>query len=143
MNSRDQSLVGYLLAWRRATDYGKDTDWVFASDKNKGKSPRVGNMLVRDYPYPAAIKAEVLTETLKLLKRMDKKTGTEIEVEKAIYFDKKGNRANGSGSTSSVTACPAFSRPRKSWTPRRLRWRYARATWRSRSISTRKPTTRN
>src|ERR1039457_6580101 len=50
-------LAAYLLAWCRETKYGRDTDWGFASDKSKGKTPRVGNMLVRDYLYPAAVKA--------------------------------------------------------------------------------------
>lgn len=85
-------LAAYLLAWRRETKYGKDTDWVFASDRNKGKSPRVGNMLVRTYLYPAAVKAGVLTTASVWVKKRDKKTGKEVEVEKVIYFDKKGKR---------------------------------------------------
>ena len=56
-------LAAYLIAWRRETKYAKVGDWVFASDKNKGATPRVGNMLVRSYLYPAAVKAGVLTET--------------------------------------------------------------------------------
>jgi integrase len=87
-------LAAYLLAWRRETKYGKDTDWVFASNrsKGKGKTPRVGNMLVRDYLYPAAVKAGVLTTANVRVKKLDKKTGKEVEVEKVIYFDKKGKR---------------------------------------------------
>jgi integrase len=85
-------LAAYLLAWRRETKYGKDTDWVFASNRSKGKTPRVGNMLVRDYLYPAAVKAGVLTTANVRVKKLDKKTGKEVEVEKVIYFDKKGKR---------------------------------------------------
>jgi integrase len=85
-------LAAYLLAWRRETKYGKDTDWVFASDRKKGKSPRVGNMLVRDYLYPAAVKAGVLTASTITVKKLDKETGKEVDVERVIYFDKKGNR---------------------------------------------------
>lgn len=85
-------LAAYLLAWRRETKYGKETDWVFASDRSKGKSPRVGNMLVRSYLYPAAVKAEVLTEAIQKVKKLDKETGKEVEVEKVIYFDKHGKR---------------------------------------------------
>lgn len=85
-------LAAYLLAWRRETKYGKDTDWVFASDRRKGKSPRVGNMLVRSYLYPAAVKAGVLTVANVWVKKLDKKTGKEVEVEKVIYFDKRGKR---------------------------------------------------
>ena len=85
-------LAAYLLAWRRETKYGKDTDWIFASDRSKGKSPRVGNMLVRSYLYPAAVKAGVLTEATQKVKRLDKETGKEVEVEKVTYFDKNGKR---------------------------------------------------
>ncbi len=85
-------LAAYLLAWRRATKYGKDRDWIFASDRKKGKTPRVGNMLVRDYLYPAAVKAGVLTTSTITVKKLDEETGEEVDVEKVIYFDKKGNR---------------------------------------------------
>jgi integrase len=85
-------LAAYLLAWRRETKYGRDTDWVFASDRSEGKSPRVGNMLVRDYLYPAAVKAGVLITANVWVKKLDKKTEKEVEVEKIIYFDKKGKR---------------------------------------------------
>ncbi len=85
-------LAAHLLAWRRETKYGKDSDWVFASDRRKGESPRVGNMLVRDYLYPAAVKAGVLTALTITVKRLDKKSGEEVEVEKVVYFNKKGKR---------------------------------------------------
>ena len=85
-------LAAYLLAWRRETKYGKDKDWVFASDRKKGETPRVGNMLVRSYLYPAAVKAGVLTTAAISVKKLNKKTGEEVEVQKVIYFDKKGKR---------------------------------------------------
>ena len=85
-------VAAYLIAWRRETKYAKDDDWVFASNKNKGKTPRVGNMLVRDYLYPAAVKAGVFTETIIKGKKYDKKKGKEVEVPKSIYFDRKGKR---------------------------------------------------
>lgn len=85
-------LGAYLLAWRRETKYGKDTDWVFASDRSKGTTPRVGNMVVHSYLYPAAVKAGVLTTAKVRVKKLVKKTGKEVEVEKVIYFDKKGKR---------------------------------------------------
>jgi integrase len=53
-----------LLAWRRETKYGKDPDWIFASERSKGKAPRGGNMFVRSYLYPAEVKAQVLTESI-------------------------------------------------------------------------------
>jgi integrase len=87
-----QVLAAYLLAWRKETMYGKDTDWIFASNRKKGKTPRVGNMLVRSYLYPAAVKAGVLTTTNIKVMRMDKKKGKKVEVEVPIYFDKTGKR---------------------------------------------------
>jgi integrase len=67
-------LAAYLLAWRKETMYGKDTDWIFASSRTKGETPRVGNMLVRSYLYPAAVKAGVLTTTnIKVMRTVRKK----------------------------------------------------------------------
>lgn len=87
-------LAAYLLAWRKETMYGKDTDWIFASSRTKGKTPRVGNMLVRSYLYPAAVKAGVLTTTNIKVMRTIKKKGKKVkaEVEVPIYFDKTGKR---------------------------------------------------
>jgi hypothetical protein len=70
-----QVLAAYLLAWRKESMYGKDTDWIFASNRKKGKTPRVGNMLVRSYLYPAAVKAGVFTTTNIKVMRMNKKKG--------------------------------------------------------------------
>jgi integrase len=85
-------LAAYLMAWRRETKYAKEADWVFASDKNKGTSPRVGNMLVRSYLYPAAVKSGVLKEATLRVKKQGKEGGQDGEIEKKIYFDKKGER---------------------------------------------------
>lgn len=85
-------LAAYLLAWRKETMYGKDTDWIFASSRTKGKTPRVGNMLVRDYLYPAAVMAGVLTIANTKVMRMSKKKGDNVEVEIPVYFNKKGDR---------------------------------------------------
>jgi integrase len=85
-------LAAYLLARRRETKYGKDTDWAFASDRSKGRTARVGNMLVRSYLYPAAVKAGILTTASVWVKKLEKETEEEVEVEKVIYLDKKGKR---------------------------------------------------
>lgn len=85
-------LASYLLAWRRQTRYGKESDWIFASDRNRGRTPRVGNMLVRDYLNPAAVQAGVLTTATIRGQQLDRKTGKVVEVEKTIYLDKKGRR---------------------------------------------------
>jgi integrase len=55
-------LAKYLRAWQMGTAYAMPTDWVFASDKSHGRTPRVGNMLCVDYLRPAAIKAGVKLE---------------------------------------------------------------------------------
>jgi hypothetical protein len=55
-------LAKYLRAWQKETAYAKATDWVFASNKTHGRTPRVGNMLCVDYLRPAAIKARVELE---------------------------------------------------------------------------------
>ena len=85
-------LAAYLQTWRRQTTYAKAEDWIFASDKKKGVSPRVGNMLVRDYLYPAAVKVGVLTESRKRESWIVRKTGKVMEGERTVYFDRKGER---------------------------------------------------
>jgi integrase len=54
------NLAHFLKEWQRETLYAAPKDWVFASNKEKGRIPRAGNMLVSDYLRPAAIKAGVL-----------------------------------------------------------------------------------
>jgi integrase len=55
-------LAKYLRAWQRESSYTRPTDWVFASEKTRGRTPRVGNMLCVDYLRPAAIQAGVKLE---------------------------------------------------------------------------------
>src|ERR1035441_1234838 len=74
------------------TTYAKAEDWIFASVRKKGASPRVGNMLVRDYLYPAAVQAGVLTKSRMQTTWIDRKTGKTVEGEKTVYFDRKGER---------------------------------------------------
>ncbi len=47
-------VMGLLRNWRETTAYAGDEDFVFASDRLKGKQPRVPNMLVEDHLRPAA-----------------------------------------------------------------------------------------
>ena len=49
-----------LEEWRRESLYAGDDDWVFASVRNKGKTPRSGSILVTDYLKKAAYEAGVL-----------------------------------------------------------------------------------
>jgi integrase len=79
-------LARYLRTWRSQTVFATDTDWIFASHKTKGRSPRVGNMLASDYLRPAAVKAGVLTVTAE---NLFNKKGEEIV--KLHYWDKDGN----------------------------------------------------
>jgi integrase len=54
-------LAEAMQGWRRETLYHRDSDWVFASYKMKGKIPRCGSVAAADYLRPAAVKAGVLT----------------------------------------------------------------------------------
>jgi integrase len=49
-----------LKAWRRESLYHRDSDWVFASSKAKGKTPRSAGVAGQDYLRPAAVKAGVI-----------------------------------------------------------------------------------
>ena len=51
-----------LQAWRRESRYARDTDWVFASDRAKGKTPRTASTAGQDYLRPAAVKGGVIPE---------------------------------------------------------------------------------
>jgi integrase len=55
-------LAEYLRVWQAESCYTMPTDWVFASAKTHGRTPRVGNMLCVDYLRPAAIRAGVRLE---------------------------------------------------------------------------------
>ena len=54
-------LAQHLEIWRKETPYAEETDWVLASEKTHGKSLRFGGMLVRDYLYPAAEHAGIIS----------------------------------------------------------------------------------
>ena len=55
-------LSRYLQGWCETSPYSQDGDWIFPSFRNKGKTPRVANMLCSDHLRPAAIAAGVLKE---------------------------------------------------------------------------------
>lgn len=52
-------LAKCLLDWHRETVYGKLSDWVFASARRKGRTPRSSSVLTWDHLRPAAIAAGV------------------------------------------------------------------------------------
>jgi integrase len=47
-------VMGLLKNWRETTAYAGTEDFIFGSDRLKGKQPRVPNMLVEDHLRPAA-----------------------------------------------------------------------------------------
>jgi integrase len=54
------ALAYALQVWRRDTVYHRDSDWVFASAKTKGTTPRSAGVAGQDYLRPAAVKAGVI-----------------------------------------------------------------------------------
>ena len=56
------ALAHALLGWRRESLYHRDSDWVFASTKTKGRTPRSAGVAGQDYLRPAAVKAGVIPE---------------------------------------------------------------------------------
>jgi integrase len=58
-------LAQCLLDWRKESLYFKDSDWVFASIKAKGRIPRTASICAQDYLRPAATKAGVISESYK------------------------------------------------------------------------------
>lgn len=59
------ALARALQAWRRESLYHHDSDWVFASARTKGKTPRSAGVAGQDYLRPAAIKAGVIPKEYK------------------------------------------------------------------------------
>jgi len=59
------TLAQALRAWRRESRYHRESDWVFASARSKGKIPRSAGAAGQDYLRPAAVKAGVIPEGYK------------------------------------------------------------------------------
>ncbi len=55
----DDEMVADLLAWRKQTTYAKDTDWVFASSRMKGKQPLWPEGVMKNHIRPAAERAGI------------------------------------------------------------------------------------
>lgn len=51
-----------LYQWQAETMYSQPGDWVFASNRLRGKKPRVANMIVEDFLRPAAVRSKVMEE---------------------------------------------------------------------------------
>ena len=56
------ALADYLNEWRNVTPYNRDSDWIFASFKEKGRIPRSASMCGKTYLRPAAVAAGVISE---------------------------------------------------------------------------------
>jgi integrase len=59
------ALAEAVQAWRCETVYHRESDWVFASAKSKGKTPRSAGVAGQDYLRPAAVKAGVIPDGYK------------------------------------------------------------------------------
>ena len=55
------ALDDYLNDWRRESVYSKDSDWVFASVRGKGRIPRSASTCGNKYLRPAAVAAGVIS----------------------------------------------------------------------------------
>jgi integrase len=56
------ALAEYLNEWRNETLYNKESDWVFASSRKKGRIPRSASTCGKDYLRPAAVAAGVVAK---------------------------------------------------------------------------------
>jgi len=55
----DDEMIADLLRWRGETPYAKDGDWIFASNRMKGRQPLWPEAIMRNYIRPAAQRAEI------------------------------------------------------------------------------------
>ena len=55
------ALFDYLNDWRKESVYSKDSDWVFASVRGKGRIPRSASTCGKKYLRPAAVAAGVIS----------------------------------------------------------------------------------
>jgi integrase len=55
----DDEMIADLLRWRGETPYAKNGDWIFASNRMKGRQPLWPEAIMRNYIRPAAQRAEI------------------------------------------------------------------------------------
>src|SRR5260370_4820243 len=55
----DDEMITDLLRWRRETRYAKEGDWIFASNRMKGRQPLWPEAIMRNYIRPAAQRAQI------------------------------------------------------------------------------------
>ena len=55
----DDEMVADLLRWRSLTPYAADQDWIFASERMRGRQPLWPEAIERNYIRPAAERAKI------------------------------------------------------------------------------------
>jgi len=55
----DDTMTADLLAWRAETPYAKDSDWVFASRRMRGRQPLWPGSVMKNHIRPAAKRAGI------------------------------------------------------------------------------------
>jgi integrase len=55
----DDEMITDLLRWRGETRYAKEGDWIFASNRMKGRQPLWPEAIMRNYIRPAAQRAQI------------------------------------------------------------------------------------
>ncbi len=55
----DDEMIADLLRWRSETPYAGDQDWIFASERMKGRQPLWPEAIERNYIRPAAERAKI------------------------------------------------------------------------------------
>lgn len=55
----DDEMIADLLRWRSETPYAGDQDWIFASERMKGRQPLWPEAIERNYIRPAAARAKI------------------------------------------------------------------------------------
>jgi integrase len=55
----DNEIIAGLSRWRSETPYAKDGDWIFASNRMKGRQPLRPEAIMRNYICPVAQRAQI------------------------------------------------------------------------------------
>jgi hypothetical protein len=55
----DPALAEVLFAWKRASEFSGEGDWIFASPQKAGELPLRSSTVLTNYIKPAAAKAEI------------------------------------------------------------------------------------
>jgi integrase len=61
----DEQMIVDLLAWRSQTKYAKDSDWVFASSRMRGRQPLWPEAVMKNHIRPAAKRTGIVSTVTK------------------------------------------------------------------------------